>query len=269
VERWDPRLSALTILVEGAGLLGRVGALVRPAPVDQPPASELARLVEPGEFADMHGLVIGGSRGLGEATAKLLGVGGADVRLTYRTGEADAARVCQEIRAAGGRAEAAAFDVLEEGASFAALQDWSPSHLFYFPTSYISLNETTAFSARLFRAYGAYYVEGLVRCVEAALKLRPAQLTVFYPSTVALDEVLPKAIEYASAKAAGEAACAHLQRLHPQLRFRVSRLPRVLSDTTASILGAPALDAAEVMLGELRALRAGPPSRGKGAGPGR
>jgi hypothetical protein len=86
VERWDPRLSALTILVEGAGLLGRVGALVRPAPVDQPPASELARLVEPGEFADMHGLVIGGSRGLGEATAKLLGVGGADVRLTYRTG---------------------------------------------------------------------------------------------------------------------------------------------------------------------------------------
>src|SRR6185295_12415070 len=103
-----------------------------------------------GEFAGVRGLVVGGSRGLGEVTAKLLAVGGADVRVTYKHGRDGALRVCHEIREAGGQAEALAFDVLQEGASLGGLAGWSPSEVYYFPTPYISLNETTRFSSRLF-----------------------------------------------------------------------------------------------------------------------
>ena len=259
VERFDSRFSSLRMRVESAGLVGRVEAFLRPGPAVQPTATELRARVRPEEFAGVRGLVVGGSRGLGEVTAKLLGVGGADVRVTYRAGRDEALRICHEIREAGGYAQALVFDVLEERAALEGLAGWSPSQVFYFPTPYISLNETTSFSPRLFRLYCGYYVEGLVRTLDAVLARGPEALTVFYPSTTALDEVLPKALEYASAKGAGEVACRHLEKLHPQVRFRVSRLPRVRTDTTASVLPVEAREAADVMLAELRALRQGPP----------
>ena len=44
----------------------------------------------PGEFANVRALVIGGSRGLGEITAKIIAAGGGDVWITYRRGKEDA-----------------------------------------------------------------------------------------------------------------------------------------------------------------------------------
>ena len=49
-------------------------------------------------------LVTGASRGVGEATARLLAAAGADVALTYRRREADAERVARDLRALGARA---------------------------------------------------------------------------------------------------------------------------------------------------------------------
>src|SRR5690242_4824927 len=56
-------------------------------------------------------LVTGGSRGIGRATALALAKQGAHVVVNYVRGEAEAQRVVQEIEAAGGKAEALAFDV--------------------------------------------------------------------------------------------------------------------------------------------------------------
>jgi NADP-dependent 3-hydroxy acid dehydrogenase YdfG len=265
-EGYDPRFASLRMRVGSAGLEGRVEAFLRPGPVAQPTAVALLARLEAGEFSGERSLVVGGSRGLGEVTAKLLGAGGADVRLTYRLGREDAERVCAEIGEAGGRAQALAFDVLDASARLEGLGAWSPTQLYYFPTPYISLNETTRFSDRLFRRYCGYYVEGLVRTLDAVLGLGNQRLAVFYPSTTALDDVLPKALEYAAAKGAGEVACRHLEKLDPRLRVRVSRLPRVRTDTTASMLPVDAREAADVMLPELRALRTGSSSRGEGSG---
>ena len=49
-------------------------------------------------------LVTGGSRGVGRATALLLARAGADVGISYRTREADARRVVEELKALGVRA---------------------------------------------------------------------------------------------------------------------------------------------------------------------
>ncbi len=59
-------------------------------------------------------IVTGASRGIGAATARLLGARGADVVVNYRTEPAAAQRVVDEVRAAGGRAEAVAADVSVE-----------------------------------------------------------------------------------------------------------------------------------------------------------
>ncbi|MET0555693.1 MAG: MaoC/PaaZ C-terminal domain-containing protein [Vicinamibacteria bacterium] len=256
VLRFDPRFSSVRIGVEAGGFEGTVDAFLAPAPSVQPGTADLGALVERGAFADARALVVGGSRGLGEVAAKLLAAGGADVRVTYRDGVRDAGRVCDDIRAAGFRAEPRRLDVLDPEAP-AGLGGWRPSHLLYFATPHIALAESARFSAELFRRYGAYYVEGFVRLVEA-IAADGAPLAAFYPSTAALDEIQPKALEYASAKAAGEAACRHLERLYPRLRVEVIRLPRVRTDATATVMPVEAAEAATVMRDVLRRLRAAP-----------
>lgn len=252
VARFDPRFSSVRIAVEGDGCAGHVDAFLTPEPAAQPATAALAGRLPAGAFAGARALVVGGSRGLGEVAAKLLAASGADVRVCWREGAADAARVCDDVRAAGFRAEALRLDVLDPAAP-AAIAGWRPTHLLYFATPHIALAESARFSAELFRRYAAYYVEGFVRLVEA-LAEGGAPLAALYPSTRALDEIQPKALEYASAKAAGEAACRHLERLYPRLVVRVSRLPRVRTDATATVMPVEAAEAADVMRDELREL---------------
>ena len=248
----DPRFSTIRLELHGSHLAGELRVAVRPAPVEQPAVAALAPRVQTGEFEGVRALVVGGSQGLGEVTAKLLGAGGADVRLTFCRGEADAQRIVDDLARAGRASSAFRLDVLQEELGLDELAGWPPTHLFYFPTPFVSLNESTEFSARLFRRYAAFYVEGFARTLKAVLELRPPQLDVFYPSTAALDDILPKAAEYAVAKAAGEALCAHLARQHRHVRVHVVRLPRTLTDRTVSLLSGDAADPVTVLLPLLR-----------------
>jgi hypothetical protein len=264
VARFDPRFSSVRLEVTADGLAGTVEAFLAPPPAVQPGTAALAGAIEPGAFAGARALVVGGSRGLGEVAAKLLARGGADVRATWRDGAGDARRVCDDIRAAGFRAEPLRFDVLAPDVP-EELVAFRPTHLLYFATPRIALAESARFQPALLRGYVACYVEGFVRLVET-LAADGAALVAFYPSTAALDEVQPKALEYASAKAAGEAACLHLERLYPAVRIVVRRLPRVRTDATATVMPVEAAEAAAVMRDVLRELRAGPRAAGT-AGP--
>lgn len=60
-------------------------------------------------------IVTGASRGIGAATARLLGQRGYRVCVNYRTEPEAAERVCAEIEAEGGRAIAVAADVSDAG----------------------------------------------------------------------------------------------------------------------------------------------------------
>jgi hypothetical protein len=89
--------------VAGAGISGSVEAFARRPPATQPRADVVARDVTANEFAGGVALIVGGSRGLGEATAKIVAAGGAHAIITYAAGRDDAQRVAAEIAAAGGR----------------------------------------------------------------------------------------------------------------------------------------------------------------------
>jgi len=69
------------------------------------------------ELRGARALVTGGSRGIGAATARLLGRAGAQVVVGYRSRMADANKVVDELRAQGGRATAFGADIsTREGA---------------------------------------------------------------------------------------------------------------------------------------------------------
>lgn len=66
-------------------------------------------------------VVTGGSRGIGRACAEACGELGATVIINYRSGEAEARSVAEEITAKGGKAEICAFDIADTKATETAL----------------------------------------------------------------------------------------------------------------------------------------------------
>jgi hypothetical protein len=246
------RFGALRLAVEGPGFHGELRAFLRPAPRRQAAARELAQMVARDAFTGQRAVVIGGSRGLGEVTAKLLAMGGADVTITYHRGKADAEAVAAEINAAGGKCEVVQFDS-NHPAPIALPQPLT--HLYYFATPHIVSDKTVAFSAERFAEYCRYYAANFANTL---LKVAQgvATVNVFYPSTVFLDDRPAQMAEYCAAKAAGEEVCKQLAKQRPGWRMHAPRLPRMHTDQNNGVLQAKMEDPAIVILRHLREMKA-------------
>ncbi len=252
----DERFRKLRIAVEGRAIEGVLEVLVRVPPVRQASMEVIAKCLQPGEFAGMNALVIGGSRGLGELTSKLIAGGGGTVTLTYALGRADAEAVVDEIQAWGGNALALSYDVRQPPADQLHTLQSEPTHLFYFATGTIFRPRLGVLLAPVLAEFMQFYVQGFYDlCL--ALTARPRkQLFVFYPSTVALDERPAGMTEYAMAKAAGEQLCADMNLSLADLRILVHRVPRLLTDQTAGVLPERETDTLEALLPILRTMNA-------------
>lgn len=252
----DERFQLVKLAVAGAGIEGTIDAFVRPRPVRQAPLRELVSIVDAGSFSGQRALVVGGSRGLGETTAKILLAGGAAVTLTYALGRADAERTCVEAREIGLQFAAVHLDVMGAAAEPAA--DWlranDYTHVYYFASPHIGKNTARSWDEALFTSLSRAYVGAFAALVERVLATRAPQAPaprLLYPSTVYLDAPEPGFTEYAAAKAAGEAVAGALARQHG-LTIAVPRLPRMRTDQTAALFGAEAGDPVPVLLEMVR-----------------
>ena len=254
VSQFDPRYRRLVQDVSGCGWIGTVTCSARHPPTPQPSLEFLSGIVGPDEFRGSTALVVGGSRGLGELTAKLIAAGGGRVIVTYATGRADAEILAQSINAAGGSASALCYDVLKDPHPQLASIEFIPTHLYYFATPTIAGRRSTVFSADRFARFIKFYVTGFTNLLDALQASRPGGLRVLYPSTVFIDERPAGMTEYAMAKAAGEVLCADLAKDRPSLRIEVPRLPRLPTDQTASLQSVETSDAVVALLPYINAL---------------
>jgi len=257
IERSDKRFSTISLAVEGGGVGGLLKTFFRPPPVAQPSCGEVAAVVESDEFQSQRALVVGGSRGLGELTAKIVAADGATARITYHQGRDDSDRVLKEIRHAGGDCDACELDVTQPVSERLAqqLRAWGPTHVYYFASPHVgSLCRREGFSAAAFRRLCDFYVEGFAALVEALAPSRERPLSLFYPSSAAVAAPGRGAAEYAAAKAAGEALCTAIGKRPGVTRLHAPRLPRMKTDQTASIGPQRYANSLEVMLREIRRL---------------
>ena len=238
VQRHTVPQAPLRITVNGGGLSGQLDTFVRPAPVMQSSMVDVAVSVTPGSFVGQMGLVVGGSRGLGELTAKLIAAGGGSVIITYANGKADAERVASEINAWGGDCRILAMDVAQPSPAIEVLlaSETPPTHLYYFAARHIGRPKSGLFDSELFRSFNQIFVADFFRLVIELKKNFECELSVFYPSSVFLDQLPREHSEYIAAKAAGEAVCRHMNQHVPGLRVLVRRLPRMLTDQTVGLL---------------------------------
>lgn len=252
----EPRFRLVRIGVRGGGLYGSVETVSRLPPVTQPSMTRARTLVAKDEFCGCTALIIGGSRGLGELTAKLIAAGGGRVVITYATGKHDAEAVSEEIKKAGAECKTVPYDV-REGATqqLAALGEQVPAHVYYFATPAIFRRKAGPFDLRRFAEFNSFYVASFLELVQACLHQRPDGISVFYPSSLSIDTRPADMTEYTMSKAAAEILCADMQLYLPGARVLTRRLPRLPTDQTASVAQVETADPIQVMLPIVREMQ--------------
>ena len=254
----DERFRKVQISVSGRCVSGILDTFVRVAPVEQPAMSTVAMYVNPLEFEEMRALIIGGSRGLGELTAKLVAAGGGSVTITYALGKVDAERLTNHIEDCGGRASVIPYDVRKKPLDQLESISELPTHLFYFATNTIYRPKKGVLSGSILAEFVEFYVQGFYDLCNTLTELRARggtpqrKLIAFYPSTVFIDERPAAMTEYAMVKAAGEQLCADMNIYLPDLQVIVHRLPKLLTDQTAGVLPERSTDAIGALLPIIR-----------------
>jgi NAD(P)-dependent dehydrogenase (short-subunit alcohol dehydrogenase family) len=253
----DERFRMVRMSVTGAGVCGSVQAFLRWPPISQAQLSDIMNIVAPTEFAGSTALIIGGSRGLGALTAKILAAGGGRVIVTYATGRADAEELTAEIRSqtTSDTCHALQYDIhLDAAAQLKELRA-HVSHLYYFATSNIARQKSGVFVMALFDEFLEMYVNGFYECCRYLEEHGSQALTAFYPSSVFVEHTPSAMIEYSMAKMAGEMLCASMNRAGGRVHTVVSRLPRLLTDQTATVLPMDRGHPLKVMLPVIRAVQ--------------
>jgi NAD(P)-dependent dehydrogenase (short-subunit alcohol dehydrogenase family) len=260
VTETDPDFRIVRMRIVHGGLSGMVEAFARTPPVRQASMLEIAARVRRNEFESQRALIIGGSRGLGELTAKIIAAGGGLPTITYAVGEADAVAVAEEIWAAvGRRCEILPYDATQPAGPQLVKLRGAPSHLYYFASSRIFRRKRSKFDIRLFGEHVILYVQGFHDVCEALAEYDSHGLRAFFPSSAALcDDERPAGLsEYAMAKAAAEILCADMASLVPGVQVVTKRLPRLLTDQTATFSPVKTAQPIDVMLPIIREMQSG------------
>ena len=256
VREYDPRFRLFNIDFHGTAQ-GSIKAFLRSPPQRQPTMAELAREVVPHEFAGTRALIIGGSRGLGEVTAKLLAVGGADTVITYASGMADAQAVAHEIERSGqSRCDVAKFDLTTDGLDSVPI-DWRGlDTVYFFATPRIFRKKADLFDERLFSEFCDFYIARFVAlCTFIEHAASDSGIKVYLPSTVFIEDRPKGMAEYAMAKAAAEVLAQEINRSFRKVSVVSTRLPRLSTDQTSSIVKVITGSNVETLLPLLRTLQ--------------
>ena len=254
VSETDERFRMVRINVFGSGVSGSVQAFLRWPPVAQASLDDIAKLVAPAEFVGSTALIIGGSRGLGSLTAKIIATGGGKVIITYATGRDDASKLAQAIntRLGDDACKTMRYDVREEASNQLRSLDANVSHLYYFATPQIARQKKQFFVAGLLDEFTQAYVKAFYDCCRFFDAHGSRSLTAYYPSSVFVQSNPTGMAEYTMAKMAGEILCSYMNRAHGRIHVIVDRLPRLLTDQTATLPPVKRADPLEIMLPIIR-----------------
>jgi acyl dehydratase len=243
----DARFRSLQIDISGYGTTGRLDAFARQPPPPQAGMEEVSARISGRPFSGQRSLIVGGSRGLGAVTARIIAAGGGHPVITYRDSREGAELVAGDIRRAGGSCDILHYDaLLPSGEQLETIQP--VDCCYYFATPKIFFRKSGLYEADKLRTFLSVYVDGFFDLCATLVRDRSDKLAVFYPSTVAIEQGLNTTAEYAMAKSAGETLARYLNEFMPHIAILCRRLPRILTDQTATIGVASAEGALDVML---------------------
>jgi NAD(P)-dependent dehydrogenase (short-subunit alcohol dehydrogenase family) len=192
---------------------------------------------------------------LGELTAKMLAAGGGDVTITYAQGLADIEIVDAEINASGtGSCKIQRLDVTSADA-FGAVDFHALDAIYLFATPRIYRKKAEVFVDALFDEFLQSYVRSLYRLCRHIESLGlERKIGIYVPSSVFIAERPDGLVEYAMAKAAAEVLIEDINRNFKRVSVLSTRLPRLSTDQTSSVLKLSSGDNLDALLPVVRAM---------------
>jgi acyl dehydratase len=253
------RTRLLRMTVAGSGVAGTVVAFARHDAITQRGIADIARDVDGNEFAGATALITGGSRGLGALTAKILAAGGGRVVVTYASGRNDAERLAAEIDDFVGVPTCThlRYDAMQALGNQLGGIGQVVTQIYHFATPRIYRQKPSLFDAALFDEFVRVYLTSFHELCSVLQQQAARRLVAFFPSSVFVEAGRPRDMtEYAMAKAAGEVLCDEMSRTEGFPLALSNRLPRMLTDQTATLARVATADALQVMLPVVRAVQA-------------
>jgi NADP-dependent 3-hydroxy acid dehydrogenase YdfG len=255
VRKYDARVGLFDVSFHGC-IQGGLKAFLRPPPQPQPSVKELSAYVRADEFKGTRALIVGGSRGLGEITAKILTAGGGDVIITYHSGIDDARKVSDEIAdAGGGHCEILKFDLANDSLQSVNIDRDSIDAVYFFATPKIFRKKAELFESHLFQEFYEIYIRKFYDlCAYLETGTLEKKIKVYFPSSVAVAERPRGMTEYSMAKSAAEVLVEDINKYFEKLSVLSTRLPRLNTDQTSSILKISSQSNVETLLPIIRSL---------------
>jgi hypothetical protein len=255
LSKFDDRIHRYIIGTSGE-LEGQLIAFRRPTPVCQAHISDFRSMVNRSAFKDMNALVIGGSRGLGAAAAKILALGGAKVDITYVECEDSARSIVEEISEYSAiEPLALRYDVIEDDPSLISEQLSQANAILYFATPRIRAGSTELFDMRMYNVYLTYFVERLFKLASFAALKSPQTQVFFAPSSVFIETRQVGFAEYTLAKMAMEFLFESKNAKASGTKFTYSRFPQMKTDQTVSLFNQHLGDTFPIMYPVLKEMR--------------
>ena len=254
----DERFSLIQLAFQGKALSADIEAFYRPRPSQNQPIAQLRQRVKTDEFKAVRALIIGGSRGLGEVVAKLLAAGGGQVVVTYHVGLTDAQALCQEITDWGGSCSCIQFTA---GDAASTIIDYSQfNQIYYFATPKIASKRASTFDQAQKHGYQTAYVDAFKTLYKAVTSTQHP-CTLFYPSTIFIDNT-PKGLEdYAAAKLEGEAICTQVNAQQNTVKVLVARLPQLATDQNQALVENQLTDLVDCLLPVIQEMQTSQPTK--------
>lgn len=256
VRKYDPRFHLFDIGFSGC-LQGRIKAFMRPPPQSQPSVQELSRYVSSDEFKGTRSLIIGGSRGLGEVTAKVLAAGGGTVLITYASGLDDAQAISVEINQCGlPLCHIQKLDLTNDSFDSLDLDGNTLNAIYFFATPKIFRKKADVFDPALFQEFYEFYVKKFYElCAFLEKTITSGKVQVYFPSSVAVEDRPKGMAEYAMAKAGAEILIQEINKNFQKVAVICTQLPRMSTDQTATIMKVSAASNVEILLPLIRSMQ--------------
>ena len=227
---------------------GSIKAFVRKDAQKQIKFKDVLKLIQFDLFKNEKVLVIGGSRGLGEVTAKILAAGGAKVTITYNRGKIEAENISNELNEYNACCDILKLDINNHDV-LKGLKSKTFTSMFYFATPFIETSDEYELNEELLKKFNEFYVVNFYKIVQK-LKIIGVK-NIFYPSTIFIDELPYNLKEYSIAKMSGEIICSYINKLKDSPKIYFPRMEKMRTDQTAGLLDSETISSFPVLSKEI------------------
>ncbi len=248
IKKVDDRFDLITLQIHSPNIASEVKCFLTPEATITPSFEKLNESIDPKEFDSIRALIIGGSRGLGEATARSIAAGGGKVSLTYSNGYSEAKIIQNDCLRGGRTCSVFKVTVPQDIDTLKNLDKFN--QIYYFPTPKIFGKRSNNFQNEKYGEFYKIYVNGFSDLIRQ-LNTYKFKGPVYYPSTIAIENPTPDLAEYIEAKKEGEFLCKELNGING-INIIVTRLPRSDTDQTKSLIKVSAKDPNSIMVDIIR-----------------